>query len=113
MRNVITQGGQRVRNHDVGADPVILIERNRPMIEQVEQGLLLVAEIEAASEDHDRSGIRASDRRHELPHEKLISREPLDDGSEHQEVSLGKGLQEPIIHYVPPDEDLLNLPSNR
>jgi hypothetical protein len=82
MRDVIAQRGKRVKDLEIALDLVNLIERDRSVAEQVEQGIALLGKAEAAGQQLYGSRVRAADGRHNLLHKNFMPGEPLYDFSE-------------------------------
>lgn len=72
MRDVIAQ-----RVNVWSLDVVNLIERDRSMTEQVEQGVALFGKAEAAGQQLYGSDVRAADGRHNFLHENFMLGEAL------------------------------------
>ena len=64
MRDVIAQRGKRLECLEIALDVVNLIERDRSVTEQVEQGVALFGKAEAAGQQLYGSDVRAADGRH-------------------------------------------------
>jgi len=77
MRDVIAQRGKRLECLEIALDVVNLIERDRSVTEQVEQGVALFGKAEAAGQQLYGSDVRAADGRHNFLHENFMLGEPL------------------------------------
>jgi hypothetical protein len=82
MRDVIAQRGKRVKDLEIALDLVNLIERDRSVAEQVEQGIALLGKAEAAGQQLYGSRVRAADGRHNFLHKNFMPGKPLYDFSE-------------------------------
>ncbi|MGO9848772.1 MAG: hypothetical protein ACLPKT_19910 [Methylocella sp.] len=98
MRDVIAQRGKRVKDLEVALDLVNLIERDRSVTEQVEQGIALFGKAEAAGQQLYGSRVRAAHGRHNLLHKNFMPGEPLYDFSEENQMLLGEAIRRPFAH---------------